>query len=95
LPQQPGERAGLGALGCEVGDCVQTNVIIAAAQAIKGVQPADRGVPLENADSLVVIGQANPSRQPRHAGPDDDRIVHEEKSEAPSTKSEANRKHKR
>ena len=76
LPQQPGERAGLRALGREVGERVQADVVVAAAQAIERVQPADRVVPLENADALVVIRQPNPGGQPGHPRADDDGVVH-------------------
>ncbi len=63
LPQQPGERAGLRALGRKVGERVQADVVIAAAEAIERVQPADRVVPLEDADTLVVVRQPNPGRE--------------------------------
>ena len=64
LPQQPRERAGLRALGRDVGERVQADVVVAAAEAIERIQPADRVVPLENADPLVVVRQPNPGRQP-------------------------------
>ena len=34
-------------------------------------------VPFEDADALAEVGQADAGRQPRHAGADDDRVVHE------------------
>ncbi len=76
LPQQPGQRARFVPLGREVGHGVQADVVVAAAEPVERVQPADRVVPLEHADALVVVGQANAGRQPRHAGADDDRVVH-------------------
>ena len=76
LAQQPGQRPGARAFGSEVGQGVQSDVEGAAALPVEGVQPADGAVPLQDADALAEVGQANAGRQPGHAGPDDDRVVH-------------------
>src|SRR5262249_15994185 len=75
LPQQPGQWPLLGTLGREIRDGVEAHVVVATAEAIKRVQPANRGVPLEDADSLLVVCQSNPGGQTRHASADDDRVV--------------------
>jgi len=76
LLKQPRQGAFFGALGGDVGDGVQADVVVAAAEPVERVQPADRGVAFENANALVEIGQANARRQARHACTDDDRVVH-------------------
>ena len=60
----------------DVGERVQTDVVVAAAHAVEGIQATDSVVAFENADALVVVGQANPRRQPRHPRADDDGVVH-------------------
>ena len=57
-------------------DGVQTDVVVAIAQPVERVQPADRRVPLENDDALLVMRQAYARRQPRQPGSDDNGVVH-------------------
>ena len=66
----------LGPLGREVGDGVQADVVVAAAEAVERIQPADRVVAFEDADALIVVREANAGGEARHAGADDDRVVH-------------------
>src|SRR4051794_28736093 len=42
LAEQAGERAALGALRGEIGQRVQADVVIAPAEAVKGIEAADR-----------------------------------------------------
>src|SRR5688500_4343706 len=42
LPQQSRQRTALGALGREIRQGVQADVVVAATQAVEGIQPADR-----------------------------------------------------
>jgi hypothetical protein len=42
LAQQAGQRPAFGTLGREVGDRVQAHVVVAAAQTVERIQPADR-----------------------------------------------------
>ena len=71
LGERPFPRTGRGV----VGDSVQADVVVAAAQAVEGIQAADRRVPLENADRLFVVGQTNPGGQARHPRADDQGVV--------------------
>ena len=74
--QQLGQRPAPRALGSVIRQGVQSDVVGPAALPIEGVQPADGAVPFEDADPLAEMGQANAGRQSRHAGADDDRVVH-------------------
>ena len=76
LPQQPGQRSLLRALRGEVRDRMQADIEIAAAEAIKRIQSADRGVAFEHAHLLLVVGQPNAGGEARHSRADDQRVVH-------------------
>src|SRR5262245_1173941 len=76
LPQKPYERAFLGAFRGEIRYCMQSDVIVAPPQAIERVQAADRVVPLEDADSLLVVGESDARRETREAGADDNCVIH-------------------
>jgi hypothetical protein len=76
LPQQTRKRAAFGALGREIRHGMQAHVVVPSAQPVERVQPADRVVAFQNAYPLVVVGQADTGRQPRHSRADDDRVVH-------------------
>ena len=76
LPQHAVQRAAFGSFGSEVGQRVQSDVVVAAPEPIERIQPANRIVAFENADALVEVGQANAGSQPRHACANDQRIVH-------------------
>ena len=75
LPQDLAQWAGLGAGAGVIGEGVQPDVVIAAAEPIERIQPADGRVPLENADRFLVVSQADSGGQTRHSGADDDRVV--------------------
>src|SRR5205814_1418159 len=75
LAKKPDQGAFLRALRRIVRDGVQSDVVIAAPETIERIQAADRIVPLQNADPLLVIGQADASRQTGETGADDDRVV--------------------
>ena len=75
LTQQQGQRPALGSLGREVGHGVQADVVIAAADPIERIQPADRRVAFEDADAAIVIGQPNARRQTGEPRADDYRVV--------------------
>ena len=75
LTNQLRQRTFLRSLAGKVGHRVETNIIVASPQAVERIQSADRVVPLENADPLVEVGQANPGSEPAHPSTDDDRIV--------------------
>ena len=76
LPQQPRQGALPRPPRRVVGHRVQADVERSSAAAVKRIQPADRAVALEDADAPLKVGQADAGRQSRHAGPDDDRVVH-------------------
>ena len=76
LAEEPGQGAFAGALGSIVGHRVQTDVVVSSRLSVVGVQTADRRMPLQDTHLLVEVGQTNPSRQTRHAGADNDSIVH-------------------
>ena len=76
LPQQAGQAGRCACLSARVGDRVQPDVEGPAALPVERVQPADGAVPLQNADPLAEMRQADARRQPRHARADDDRVVH-------------------
>ena len=77
LAEQPRERPALGALRRDVGEGVEADVVVAAAESVKAVEAADRGVTLHDADALIVVGQANAGGKAAHAGADDESVVHE------------------
>ena len=76
LADKFGQRAPLGPFAGEVGHRVEADVIVAAAEAIERVKPADGVVAFEDADTLVKVCQADPGGQAAHPGTDDDRVVH-------------------
>ena len=53
----------------------EADIKIPPPQPIKRVQAANRIVPLQNADSLLVIGQSDASRQAGQTGANDDGVV--------------------
>jgi hypothetical protein len=76
LPQQSGEWAALGAFGGDVGEGMQADIVVAAAQAVEGIETADRVVPLDDAHPLIVVGEPDARRQTAHAAADDEGVVH-------------------
>ena len=75
LPQQFAQRAGFRARRREIRDRMQADVMIPAAQPIERIQPADGGMPFEQADALFVIGESNAGRESGESGTDNDGVV--------------------
>jgi hypothetical protein len=75
LAEELRERPFAAPFGCEVRDRVQADVVIAASQAIERIEPADRVVPFEDRDLLIVERKPDAGGQPRHAGAVDVGVV--------------------
>ncbi|EMI20626.1 hypothetical protein RMSM_02431 [Rhodopirellula maiorica SM1] len=54
---------------------MQPDIVIATAHAVERIESTDGVMPLENADALIEVGQANAGGKPTHSRADDDRIV--------------------
>ena len=75
LLEQLGQRTGLRPGSGIVRDRVQTDVVVPPAKPVERVQAADRRMPLDDADRLLVVGQPDPGGEAGHAGTDDESVV--------------------
>src|ERR1039457_20681 len=75
LAQDLPERRPLDPGRDEIGDRVESDVVLAAADAVEAVQAADRAVALKDADPLAEVRQPYPRRQAGETGADDGDVV--------------------
>ena len=71
LTQQLGERCALGALRHEIGHGVQSNVVLAPFDAVKGIEPATGVMTLQYNHLLACECEANARSHTGHTGTDD------------------------
>ena len=72
MTQELGQGGAFCAFGHVVGQGMQADVVLAAVNAVEGVEAAAGIVPLEDEDLLAREGQTDPGGKPGHAGADDD-----------------------
>ena len=75
LSEEFAERAVAGSGFGVVGDGMETDVVVAAAEAIEGIESADGGVSFEDTDFFFVVRQTHSGGEPGHSGADDDGVV--------------------